>query len=193
MRCTAFALLGSSLPETDPELALSVQQAHISLLGRRWPHDKQALLDAQLNMGACLAALSRYDEALHYERAAYAGRVALLGAADKQTIVSANNLACSLADLKLFAEAKKLARETLPVSRQELGPRHQFSIRLTIVLSTALRDDPTRTRADVVEAEALLVDVLKTARVALGPRHPNTIAIVELLEDTRRVLAQPPP
>ena len=190
MRREALFTLAGALRETDPELALSVQQAHISLLGRRWPHDKAALLGAQTTVGACLSDLSRHDEALQYKRAAYAGHVALYGATDEDTILVANNLASSLVDLKLFAEARKFARETLLVSRQDLGPRHQLSIRLTIVLCRALRDDPTRTRADVVQAEALLVDVLKTARVALGPRHPTTDMIEERLEETRRVLAQ---
>ena len=63
----------------------------------------------------------------------------------------------------------------------------------TVSLAQSLYRDQAASRADVLEAEALLAGVLKTMRRALGPTHPITLDAVDDLEIARKLLSRKPP
>ena len=56
----------------------------------------------------------------------------------------------------------------------------------------ALYYDPPASRADVVEAEALLAGVIPAARRLYGPQNPTFIKMLESLEHMRTTLSVTP-
>ena len=57
-------------------------------------------------------------------------------------------------------------------------------------VAEALCHHPAKSRADVLEAEAIYVDVLAKARIIYGPQHPNSLEWGTSLQSLRRLLAQ---
>ena len=77
----------------------------------------------------------------------------------EEAIGEAMNLVGALQYCNLFAEAQTFAREQLGVSRRKHGSDHYITISFVQNLSTALMNNPAKSRDDVREAIALLVGI----------------------------------
>ena len=92
--------------------------------------------------------------------------------------------------IDIFSEEKSFVRAVLYTAQQSLGERSELTLILRAVLARGLSSDPARSRADVLEAQALLVSAVETSHHALGPRHHLTLSITKELGQTRRILAE---
>ena len=153
-RYLAFATLGDALRHSDPEAALTVKQAQITMLKRFWPNRKTSMLILQGNMSNCYDALNRHEEALDLRRSVYAGGVALAKEQNKeQNVVDGNNLSLSLMKCGLYDEAKQFARKHYRTARRLRGDEHIDTITAADRLADALYREGQGTRADMIEAE----------------------------------------
>ena len=104
--------------------------------------------------------------------------------------VSANNLAVSLRDNNLYAEAYLFMRERLPEAREALGRDHSMVLHLYLTHARNLSRNPDASREDLIEAVVTLEnDTYKRSRQVLGEYHPITLDIAEQLEHARARLA----
>ena len=91
----------------------------------------------------------------------------------------------------MMAHLSRLAtRKLLKVARRSLGDQHDDTIRAANMYAEALCMNPEASRADALEAEALLASSVKAMRITLGPQHPRTINTTNELTDLRRFLSQ---
>ena len=94
--------LGIGLTSADQhEAALSVRQAVLATR-RRNGASENSILVAQSNLASTYGALGQIDRAIQLERDIYHGKSRLLGEEHKDTLISANNYADSLLDLRRF-------------------------------------------------------------------------------------------
>ena len=122
------------------------------------------------------------------EQDTYAGELKLYGEENERPIISANNLAVTLNDLKRFEEARSLLRKTIPVARRVLKDGNDLTLMMRSNYAKALYADANATLNDLREAEKELEDVERTARRMLGGAHPTTAAIERYLRASRDAL-----
>ena len=108
----------------------------------------------------------------------------MLGPVDEGTLTNALNLISSLVELGRHAEAKALGHELIPQCRRARGDNHKMTLSLRGNFAEALFTDPTASRADVLQAVAILEDVTRGLRRVLG-NHPDTTEALRLLEGAR--------
>ena len=121
-------------------------------------------------------------------RTVYDTKSRMFGEADPATILSGCNLVNALRRKGLFAEARPLARKHHHAAQaltDHHPQRHVAAGRLAEILS----NDPAASRADLLEAEALIVDSLKRKQRVLGPRHPDTLRGADALRGIREILS----
>ena len=179
-------ILGSVVNLLDAEAALPVMHAHIATLRRYWPRDWSAL-EAQGELASCYHSLGRKEEALHLLRHIYKKRKATKGPTDRSTIIDGCNLSHLAGTCGLYAEARQLAREQLGVARSTLGEDNEVSLHAAKTLALSLICFPT-TRANILEAEALITDAISKSRRVVGAEHPRMRELGDALEKTRERL-----
>ena len=91
-------------------------------------------------------------------------------------------------DVKRFAEAKALLRETLPVAQRILGENHDVPLGMRLKYAQALCLDPAATLDNIREAVTTLEELERTARRVLGDAHPTTERIESNLRLSRAKL-----
>ena len=123
------------------------------------------------------------------KRDVYFGFVKLFGEEDGETLVAANNYASTLAELRLFEEAKALCRKLVPVARRVAGESTVNTLRMRTNYARALYRDPGATLADLREAVTILEEIDRTARRVYGNTNPLTIQIKLHLENARADLS----
>ena len=89
---------------------------------------------------------------------------------------------------KLFKEAKKLMRKTIPVARRILGASNEYTLRMRYNYARALYLDAGATLDDLREAVTTLEEIHGTARRVFGGAHPLTGWIEKDLPDARAAL-----
>ena len=105
---------------------------------------------------------------------------------DKSTLISGNNLLSSLIKSGHYAEAKALARKLISQCGQALGPGDAFTLALRQNYAEALYGDAGASRADVLQAVAILEDVVRARRRVFGNHdHPETARALVSLERAR--------
>ena len=129
--------------------------------------------------------MGRLEHALQMDRDVYYGHLKLNGKEDENTLVTANNYASSLTDLRHFEEARPLLRKTMPVARRVLGENHEITISLTKTYARVLSDAPGATIHERVEAVRTLDEADRTARRVLGASHPLAVRIGRDLKKSR--------
>ena len=100
----------------------------------------------------------------------------------------ADELADSLNDAKLFAEARSLVRSNIPLARRKLGGQHDLTLALQTSYACSIYRDTNSSR-DVHEAVVILEDALQTTRRVFGTSHPNFMEFGRYLENARMRLA----
>ena len=189
VRSFAMKLLGTALSSAAKyEDALSVQEAHLSLL-RRIGAPEDSILGMQTNLSSTYGQLGRDEEALSMKRDVYSGHLKLYGVQNRHTFIPANNYATSLISLERFEEAKEYLREKVPVARSALGENNEITIRLRWMYATALYSDPSATLDDLRESLEMLKDLERTARRVLGTAHPDVVNIERALRVSRAALS----
>ena len=113
----------------------------------------------------------------------------IYGTDHENTIIDAINLADSLIDAKLFAEARALVRDYIPAARRTLGDEQDLTLNLQSQDAYAIYRDTNSSLSDVHEAVAILADVLRTSRLVFGIRHPFVAAYRVELDRARMRLA----
>ena len=121
-------------------------------------------------------------------RDVYSGYVKLKGREHANTLLSANNYANCLLELRRFEEAKLLLRKTIPVARRVLGDDVENTLRLRWLYGMALCDDPGVTLDDLREAVTTLEDAARISRRVLGSTHPTTESLDDELRMARAAL-----
>ena len=91
-------------------------------------------------------------------------------------------------DVKRFAEAKALLRETLPVAQRILGENHDVPLGMRLKYAQALCLDPAATLDNIREAVTTLEELERTARRVLGGKYPTAVKIEESLQNARATL-----
>ena len=191
----AMRQLGNGLFAAEHyEDALSVRGAELSML-RRLGDSEHNILDAQSNLATSYYQLGRVENAIRIERDVCFGYLKLYGAEHEHTLISANNYAGSLIELKRYQEAKAVFRKTMPVARRVLIEGDTlFKMRWNY--ARALYLDASATLDDLGEAVTTLEDVERIARRVLGGAHPTTTTIERYLQYARAALRAretPPP
>ena len=92
----------------------------------------------------------------------------------RQTLISANNYANSLIELRRFDQAKSLLRKSIRVARRFLGENTETALKMSWYYAGALYDDPAATLDNLREAVSTLEETERTARRVLGGAHPFT-------------------
>ena len=99
---------------------------------------------------------------------------------------SGNNLAHSLIVSGQYAEAKEFAGKLLSKCRRALGSNHVMTLNCHAAFAEALYGDARASRADVLEAVAILEDVVRARRRVFGNHdHPETARALVSLERAR--------
>ncbi len=187
VRCLAMNLLGLGLTDANHhEAALSVMEALLDAERRSLEglFGGECILPTQANIARCYMALGRLEETVAIEREVYARSIYVLGPVHEGTLTTALNLISSLVELGRHAEAKALGHEHIPQCRRALGSNHKLTLSLRLNFAEALFTDPTASRADVLQAVAILEDVTRGLRRVLG-NHPDTTEALRLLEGAR--------
>ena len=172
-RSNAMGILGESLRESRPEEALQVLEAGLAVSRRHWSWDEASILTIQMNIAGCLERLARQDEALGILREIHERRVALHGNLHEATVLAASNLSFGMVNCGRFAEAKQFLRKQEPIARSAMGADHSFTLICSQNLAGVLQVDDA-TRAELVEAVAILEDVVRRRKRVLGATHPDT-------------------
>jgi len=162
---------------------------------RRHGAKEGSILAIQGNLADSYDKLGRREEALRMRRDVYSGRLKLSGDEHLTTLITANNYALSLNDLKRFEETRALLRKTMPVARRVLGESHEIMLWMRRSYAVALHKDPAATLDDLREAVTTLEDAERIARRVLGGAHPRTVDLEDELRGARAALAarEPPP
>ena len=180
--------LGNGLSSArHDEDALSVREAELAVM-RRLGGSEGNMLALQSNLANTYEVLGRYERALQMQQAAYSGRVRLNGEEHEQTLRAADNYALSLLKLRRFEEAKALLRKTIPIARRVLGNNHDITLRMIVIYTNALYDDPGATLDDLREAVTTLEEAARTSRRVLGGNHPITLTVENSLRESRAAL-----
>jgi hypothetical protein len=111
----------------------------------------------------------------------------LHGEEHAHTILTANNYATILVELRRFEEANSLLCKMIPVARRLLGESNDITLRMRGVYAFALSKNCV-TLDDLHEAVSTLEDVERIARRVLGSAHPLTKRIVCTLRNARDTL-----
>ena len=147
------------------------------------------MLATQSNLASTYQALGRREEALRMRREVYSGNLRLFGEGSFETLREANNYAAILLSLERQAEAKPILRKAIPNARRTLGAEHDLTLNLRKFYGQFLYEDPSASRADVVEAIEVFEDVQRRARRVFGPDHPNWKSLPHELTAAREKLA----
>ena len=91
--------------------------------------------------------------------------------------------------LERHAEAKPILYKAIPNARRTLGAEHDLTLNLRKFYGQFLYEDPSASRADVVEAIEIIEDVQRRARRVFGPGHPNWESLPRDLMAAREKLA----
>ena len=182
--------LGGSLVRIDPNAAISVINAGIEVLRRHFPHETNALLVAQANLAASYLGIGRNDKALRLYRSVFVTRRDIYGEESENTIVNGNNLSVILMNNAHYAEAKTFARRQAAVARRALPENSGVGIGAINLLAEALMRDPSASRSDFLEAEALLAEIAPKSRHVCGPHHPRALNYARNLVCARQILAR---
>ena len=182
----AMNLLGLGLFDAEQyEDALSVMEALLDAEHRSGLLGEECILATQTNLARCYMALGRLEETVAMNREVYAREKDLLGPVHECTLTTALNLIWSLVELGRHAEAKALGHELIPLCRRARGSNHKMTLSLRTNFAEALYTDPTASRADVLQAVAILEDATRGLRRLLGNRCPDTTEALRLLEGAR--------
>ena len=146
---------------------------------------REIICSAQGNLSISYGELGRFEDALRLQREVYDGFFALFGPTDERTINAGNNINFQLMKLERCDEAKRFAR-TVYRAAQALNANSHHRILAGRRLANALMKLP-HTRADLLEAEQLIVDAITRMRWALGPQHPETKNAVDQLACAREL------
>ena len=122
-------------------------------------------------------------------RDVYSGVLKLYGEEHPDTLREANNYAVVLLSLERHAEAKPILYKAIPNARRTLGAEHDLTLNLRKFYGQFLYEDPSASRADVVEAIEIIEDVQRRARRVFGPDHPNWTYLPRELTAAREKLA----
>ena len=142
----------------------------------------------QGNLASTYQYLGRYEKALSARQEVYSGHLKLHGEEHKTSLLAAYNYAISLIRLGRFKEARSLLRKSIPVTRRVRGENHDLTLRMRMMYSVALYDDPAATLDDLREAVTTLEDTGRIAQRVLGGAHPLTENIELDLRDAREAL-----
>ena len=184
-RGAAMLLLGNGLYRAEHyEDALSVMEALLDAERRSGLLGGECILATQTNIARCYMALGRPEETVAIERELYARAKYLMGPVHEGTLSNALNLISSFVELGRHTEAKALGHEIIPLCRRAWGSNHKMTLSLRLNFAEALFTDPTASRADVLQAVAILEDVARGLRRVLG-NHPDTTEALRLLEGAR--------
>ena len=115
------------------------------------------------------------------KRDVYSGRLKLLGEDNPRTLLSANNYAATLKDLRRFEETRSLLRRTIPVARRVVGEGDGLTLRMRYTYARALCEDPGATLEDLRDAATTIEEIERTARRVFGGSHPLTVEIERFL------------
>ena len=135
----------------------------------------------QNNLANTYAALGQEEEALSMRRDVYTGTFNLKGEESLQTIMMANNYACSLKELGRLEEARALYRKWMLVSQRVLGDCDHCTLTFKKRFAQTVYEDGRATLDDLREAVKTLVETARIARRVLGGAHP-------VVDDTDRSL-----
>ena len=84
------------------------------------------------------------------------------------------NLAISLGTSQLYAEARSLLREYLPMAVRVLGRDHELTFGMTETLANAISENGAAPREGLLESMNMLTENSQRLRRVLGASHPAT-------------------
>ena len=120
----------------------------------------------------------------------YSGNVQLHGEESEDALLAAMNYGASLTLVGRFEEAKSLLRKAMPMARRVLGSNHDITLRIILIYTNTLYQDPGATFDDLREAVTTIEDAERIARRVFGGSHPLTTATGATLRNaqTRAIL-----
>ena len=151
--------------------ALTVYEAELSTLQRVGGSEDEILV-VQGNLASTYQKLGRTDEALRMFREIHAARSRLLGPKHGDTLLAASNLSDLMVTSELWAEAKQLLSEQIPLALDALGPDDDETLKMRWRYALVLQDEGNHT-----EAVAILEDVEQRCRRVFGISHPLAVLI----------------
>ena len=113
----------------------------------------------------------------------------LFGNSHKDTIISALNLAGTLAELDHYAEANQILRESIPASKRLFGSDHNLTLNIRQSYARTLYLAGSASRTDLREAVAVMNDVVRRSRRVNGTHHPKTLENESALRGAKAALA----
>ncbi len=176
IRNDALAALGRSLGTAQHhEESLVAFESRLEIMKRVFPFIAPvAIIMCKDNISTCYDNLGRYDEALALKRELYTSWLRLAGPKGVDTYRAALNLAIVLLRRpeENASEAKSFLGEVLPRAERALGPDHNHTLEMRVMLGDATHKAPDATLDDCREAEKNLQDVIRRYRRRFGDAHP---------------------
>ena len=122
----------------------------------------------------CYIALGRKSDALRVRREIMATRHQINSPKNPMFIRDVENLAISLGTSQLYAEARSLLREYLPMAVRVLGRDHELTFGMTETLANAISENGAAPREGLLESMNMLTENSQRLRRVLGASHPAT-------------------
>ena len=174
----AMTQLGNGLGEVNKhEERIAIVETQLSIMVRLWPRSELSALDMKHNLARCYLQTGRLEEAARLFRLIYARRKVLAGGIDSDSLIAAGQLADSLIKLGRYGQVKSFVLTLLPYGR-----------RFKLAYAIALYRPAGASRAEVLEAVAILEEQVGTLRRVLGPSHPDTLTVLGELDRARMTL-----
>ena len=134
----------------------------------------EELFTIQGNIANCYVALGRKSDALRVRREIMATRHQINSPKNPMFIRDVENLAISLGTSQLYAEARSLLREYLPMAVRVLGRDHELTFGMTETLANAISENGAAPREGLLESMNMLTENSQRLRRVLGASHPAT-------------------
>lgn len=186
----ATSLLAYGLDEGDClEDAVDVYKIELAT-NIRLGAPEEDMLATKSNLAVCYTRLGRSDEVLSLRRENYAKRHVFT--TPEAPFIAANNLAITLKETELYAEAKALLQNTIPDAQRTLGVEHSLTLNCRKIYAEVLClniVNKDASREDVAEAVAIFVDVQRRVKRVFGDGHPGWVDLPQQFEGARKMLA----
>jgi tetratricopeptide (TPR) repeat protein len=118
----------------------------------------------------CLSHHGKYVDAERIQREVHEVERRVLGAEHPGTLMTANNLAASLAYQGKYVDAERIQREVLGVQKRVLGAEHPDTLYTATNLASSLSGQGKHADAERIQRE-----VLEVQKRVLGAEHPDTL------------------
>ena len=156
------------------EEELSIHESCWATESRRERPCPDKLLGIQGNIANCYEQLGRLSDSLRVRREMLSRRRKSCKLDDPMVLHIVADLGITLNRLHFYTETQPLMHLYLPVARRVLGSDNELTFMMIQCLASAISQNGTAPRGDLLESISLLEELVKRTQQVLGSSHPTT-------------------